>query len=50
MFVETPASDIQEVDSAVSREAPMYTDQRERHIAIKSLSVGDGGKFMSGIG
>jgi len=39
--VETPASDVQELDSAVSREAPMYTDQREKHIAIKSLSVGD---------
>ena len=39
--VETPASDIQELDSAVSREAPMYTDQREKHIAIKSLSGGD---------
>lgn len=39
--VDTPQSDIQEVDSAVSREAPMYTDEREKHIAIKSLSVGD---------
>jgi tetratricopeptide (TPR) repeat protein len=39
--VETPATDIQELDSAVSREAPMYTDQREKHIAVKSLSVGD---------
>src|SRR5215467_2310690 len=39
--VETPAADIQELDSAVSREAPMYTDQREKHIAIKSLSTGD---------
>ena len=39
--VETPSSDIQELDSAVSREAPMYTDQREKHIAVKSLSVGD---------
>src|SRR2546426_6664572 len=39
--VETPSSDVQELDSAVSREAPMYTDQREKHIAIKSLSVGD---------
>ncbi len=39
--VETPASDIQELDSGVSREAPMYTDQREKHIAIKSLSAGD---------
>lgn len=39
--VETPASDMQELDSAVSREAPMYTDQREKHIAVKSLAVGD---------
>jgi hypothetical protein len=40
-IVETPASEIQELDSAVSREAPMYTDQREKHIAVKSLAVGD---------
>jgi tetratricopeptide (TPR) repeat protein len=40
-IVETPAGDIQELDSAVSREAPMYTDQREKHIAVKSLGVGD---------
>jgi hypothetical protein len=39
--VETPASEIQELDSAVSRQAPMYTDQREKHIAIKSLSASD---------
>ncbi len=39
--VNTPESDVQELDSAVSREAPMYTDQREKHIAIKSLSAGD---------
>src|SRR5215472_13278321 len=39
--VDTPPSDLQELDSAVSREAPMYTDQREKHIAVKSLSNGD---------
>jgi len=39
--VETPPSDIQELDTAVSREAPMYTDEREKHIAVKSLGVGD---------
>jgi tetratricopeptide (TPR) repeat protein len=39
--IETPPSDVQELDSAVSREAPMYTDEREKHVAIKSLSVGD---------
>jgi tetratricopeptide (TPR) repeat protein len=40
-LIETPPSDIQELDSAVSREAPMYTDQREKHIAVKSLAIGD---------
>jgi tetratricopeptide (TPR) repeat protein len=39
--VETPQSDVQELDSAVSREAPMYSDTREKHIAVKSLTVGD---------
>jgi tetratricopeptide (TPR) repeat protein len=39
--IDTPPSDVQELDSAVSREAPMYTDEREKHVAIKSLSVGD---------
>jgi tetratricopeptide (TPR) repeat protein/transglutaminase-like putative cysteine protease len=39
--IETPPTDIQELDTAVSREAPMYTDQREKHIAVKSLSIGD---------
>jgi tetratricopeptide (TPR) repeat protein len=40
-IVNTPPSDVQELDSAVSHQAPMYTDQREKHIAIKSLSTGD---------
>jgi hypothetical protein len=39
--IDTPAADVQELDSAVGRKAPMYTDEREKHIAIKSLSVGD---------
>lgn len=39
--VETPPSDIQELDSAVSREAPTYTDEREKHVAVKSLAPGD---------
>jgi tetratricopeptide (TPR) repeat protein len=39
--VETPPTDVQELDSAVSREAPMYTDQREKHIAVRSLAIGD---------
>jgi Domain of Unknown Function with PDB structure (DUF3857) len=40
-MIETPAEDVQDLDSAVSRAAPMYTDQREKHIAVKSLAVGD---------
>ena len=40
-LIDTPPSDIQDLDSAVSREAPMYTDQREKHIAVKSLTIGD---------
>jgi tetratricopeptide (TPR) repeat protein len=39
--VETPPSDVQELDSPVSRDAPMYSDQREKHVAVKSLTVGD---------
>jgi len=39
--VETAASEAQELDSAVSREAPMYTDEREKHLAVKALSAGD---------
>jgi hypothetical protein len=37
----TPASDVQEVDLEVSRQAPMYTDQREKHVAVKALGSGD---------
>ena len=40
-IVETPLSEVQEIDTAVSRAAPMYTDEREKHIAVKSLAVGD---------
>jgi Domain of Unknown Function with PDB structure (DUF3857) len=34
-----PASDVQEVDSEVSRQAPMYTDEREKQIAVKTGDV-----------
>jgi tetratricopeptide (TPR) repeat protein len=39
--VETPPADVQAIDTAVSRIAPMYSDEREKHIAVKSLAVGD---------
>ena len=37
----TPASEAQDLDSEVSRQAPMYTDDREKHIAVKGLGTGD---------
>jgi tetratricopeptide (TPR) repeat protein len=37
----TPLTDMQDLDSEITRAAPMYTDQREKHVAVKSLSVGD---------
>lgn len=39
--IETPTSDVQDLDSEVSRAAPMYTDQKEKHIAVKSLAARD---------
>lgn len=39
--VLTPVSDVQDLDSEVSRQAPMYTDQREKHVVVKALAVGD---------
>ncbi|MGC2356294.1 MAG: DUF3857 domain-containing protein [Candidatus Acidiferrum sp.] len=39
--IETPLSEIQELDTAISRQAPMYIDEREKHIPVKSLAVGD---------
>jgi transglutaminase-like putative cysteine protease len=40
-LVNTPSSDVQDLDSEVSREAPMYTDEREKHVAVKTLAAGD---------
>lgn len=39
--VVTPASDVQDIDTAVSRVAPMYSDERVKHVLVKTLSVGD---------
>ncbi|MGO9166155.1 MAG: DUF3857 domain-containing transglutaminase family protein, partial [Candidatus Sulfotelmatobacter sp.] len=39
--VETPASNVQDMTSDVTRIAPMYTDFHEKHVAVKGLSVGD---------
>lgn len=40
-IVETPPDNIQDMSSEVSRQAPMYSDQREKHVAVKGLGTGD---------
>ena len=39
--VDTPSSDAMDMPAAVSREAPLYSDLKEKHLPVRSLSVGD---------
>lgn len=39
--VETPAENIQDMTSQITREAPFYSDLHEKHVAVKALGVGD---------
>ncbi len=39
--VTTPSSNVQDMTSAISRAAPMYSDYREKHVAVKGLDAGD---------
>ncbi len=39
--VLTPPENIQDLSAAVARQAPMYSNARELHIAVKGLAVGD---------
>jgi tetratricopeptide (TPR) repeat protein/transglutaminase-like putative cysteine protease len=39
--VATPSDNIQDMATEITREAPFYSDLREKHIAVKGLSVGD---------
>jgi tetratricopeptide (TPR) repeat protein len=39
--VTTPPQNTQDITSEISRVAPFYTDQREKHVAVKGLAVGD---------
>ena len=39
--IETTAADVQDMTSDVTRAAPMYSDYREKHVAVKGLGVGD---------
>ncbi len=40
-IITSPADNIQDMVAAITREAPVYTDLREKHVAVKGLSVGD---------
>ena len=39
--VETPASEAQEMSSEVTRQAPLYSDLKEKQLPVRSLRVGD---------
>ncbi len=39
--VETPADNIQDMAAEITRQAPFYSDLREKHVAVKGLGVGD---------
>lgn len=39
--VDTPASDAIDMSADVTREAPLYSDLKEKHLPVRSLSPGD---------
>src|SRR3954470_9086191 len=39
--ISTSLDDVQDIEAEVTREAPFYSDLREKHIAVKGLAVGD---------
>ena len=39
--VDTPVADAIEMAAAVTREAPLYSDLKEKHLPVRSLSTGD---------
>ena len=39
--VDTPTDTVIDMPAEVSREAPLYSDLKEKHLAVRSLSVGD---------
>lgn len=40
-IIVSPADNIQDLDSEVTRAAPFYSDLREKHVAVKGLGKGD---------
>lgn len=41
IVVTTPDYNVQDVSAEVTRNTPMYSDVREKHVAVKGLGVGD---------
>jgi hypothetical protein len=39
--IETPDYNVQDMPAEVSREAPMYSDVHQKHVAVRGLGVGD---------
>lgn len=39
--IVTPADNVQDMPAEITRLAPFYSDLREKHVAVKGLSVGD---------
>jgi len=40
-LIATPAENVQDMAAEITRQAPFYSDVREKHIAVKGLSTGD---------
>ena len=40
-IVDTPVADAMDLPAAVTREAPLYSDLKEKHLPVRSLSRGD---------
>ena len=40
-IIETPPSDAIDMPAAVTREAPLYSDLKEKHIPVRSLAAGE---------
>ena len=46
-MVPTPAENTQDMAAQITREAPFYSDLREKHVAVKGLGVGDVLEFQA---
>jgi len=45
--VLTPSDNVQDMPSEITRQAPFYSDLREKHVAVKGLGVGDVLEFQT---